>query len=167
MVNDITGLDEVQAKLRLLGNKRKAKNAANRASRKAMNIVKKAARDNAKRFDDKDSPEKIWKNIVTKAGKTKGYDNVTMKVGVRGGAKKHANTRANRRANRAGRSYQTQGSKKNPGGDTWHWRLVEYGSATNNARPFMRPALNNNQDAVKAEFTRAYSEELDKEIAKP
>ncbi|MBO1529650.1 HK97 gp10 family phage protein [Psychrobacter sp. F1192] len=166
MANEITGLDEVQAKLRQLGNKRKAKNAANRASRKAMNIVKKAARENAKRIDDKDSPEKIWKNIVVKAGKTKGYDNVTMKVGVKGGARKYANTRANRRANRAGRSYQTQGSKKNPGGDTWYWRFKEFGSATNNADPFLRPALNNNINAVQAEFTRAYSAELDKEIAK-
>lgn len=166
MANEITGLDEVQAKLRILGNKRKAKNAANRASRKAMNIVKKAARDNAKRLDDKDSPNKIWKNIVVKAGKTKGYDNVTMKVGVRGGARKYANTRANRRANRAGRSYQAQGSKKNPGGDTWYWRFLEFGSSTNDAKPFLRPALNNNKDAVQQEFARAYGEELDKEIAK-
>ena len=69
MANEITGLDEVQAKLRILGNKRKAKNAANRASRKAMNIVKDAARKNAKSIDDKDSPNKIWKNIATKPKK--------------------------------------------------------------------------------------------------
>lgn len=166
MANDITGLDEVQAKLRQLGNRRQAKNAANRASRKAMNIVKKAARDNAKLLDDKDSPEKIWKNIVVKAGRTKGYDYVMMRVGVRGGAKQYAKTADNKRANRAGRTYQTGGDKKNPGGDTWYFRLVEFGSATNSARPFLRPAFNNNIEAVKAEFTRAYSAELDKEIAK-
>ena len=56
--------------------------------------------------------------------------------------------------------------KKNPGGDTWYWRFEEFGTATNNAHPFLRPALNNNIDAVRAEFTRSYSEELDKEIAK-
>ena len=166
MANEITGLDEVQAKLRQLGNQRKAKNAATRASRKAMNIVKKDAVQNAKALDDKDSPERIWKNIITKAGKTKGVDYVVMKVGVKGGARQYANTRANRRANRAGRTYEIGGDKNNPGGDTWDFRLVEYGSATNNARPFLRPALNNNIDAVKAEFTRAYSEELEKEIAK-
>lgn len=166
MANDITGLDEVQAKLRQLGNKRKAKNAANRASRKAMNIVKNAARANAKRIDDGKTPEKIWKNIIVKAGKSKGYDNITMQVGVRGGAKNYANTRANRRANLAGSSYQTGGDKKSPGGDTWYWRFKEFGSATNDADPFMRPALNNNHAAVQAEFTRAFGEELDKEIAK-
>ena len=166
MANEITGLDEVQAKLRQLGNQRKAKNAAVRSSRKAMNIVKKAAVVNAKAFDDKDSPEKIWKNIVTKAGKTKGVDNVVMKVGVKGGAKNYGTNAGNRRANRIGRTYQTQGDKKNPGGDTWYWRFKEFGSATNSADPFLRPALNNNMDAVQAEFSRAYKEELDKEIAK-
>lgn len=166
MANEITGLDEVQAKLRILGNKRKAKNAANRASRKAMNIVKKAAIQNAKALDDKDSPNRIWKNIVVKAGKTKGYDNVTMKVGVKGGARKYGASRANRRAGRVGRTYGTGGSKGNAGGDTWYWRFQEFGSSVNNAHPFLRPALNNNKDAVQQEFARAYGEELDKEIAK-
>lgn len=151
MANDITGLDEVQAKLKQLGNKRKAKNAANRASRKAMNIIKKAAVQNAKAIDDKDSPEKIWKNIVTKPGKTKGYDSVMMKVGVKGGAKKR---------------FMASPGKPNSGGDTFYWRFDEFGTSTQSARPFLRPAMNNNIDAVKAEFTRAYSAELDKEIAK-
>lgn len=105
MANDITGLDEVTAKLRQLGNQRKAKNAATRASRKAMNIVKKAAVLNAKAFDDKDSPEKIWKNIVVKPGKNKDLDNVTMKVGVKGGAKQKVGT-------------------GNSGGDTFYWRFL-------------------------------------------
>lgn len=166
MANEITGLDEVQAKLQQLGNARKAKNAATRSSRKAMNIVKKAAVLNAKALDDKDSPEKIWKNIITKAGKTKGVDGVVMKVGVKGGARNYGTNADNRRAGRIGRRYQTQGDKKNPGGDTWYFRLVEYGSATNNATPFMRPALNNNIDAVQVEFKRSFLEELDKEIAK-
>nr|WP_317199799.1 HK97-gp10 family putative phage morphogenesis protein [uncultured Psychrobacter sp.] len=147
MANDITGLDAVQAKLRQLGNKRKAKNAATRSARKAMNIVKKAAVQTAKGFDDKDSGNKIWKNIVTKAGKTKGTGSLVMKVGVKGGAKQAKDT-------------------GNSGGDTFYWRYREYGTATQSASPFLRPALNNSIDAVKAEFTRAYSEELDKEIAK-
>ena len=148
MANEITGLDAVRAKLRQLGNPRKAKNAATRASRKAMNIVKKAAQQNAKALDDKDTAEKIWKNIVVKPSKTKG-DFVLMKVGVKGGAKKRAQT-----------------GKPNSGGDTWYWRFPEFGTAHQAATPFIRPALHNNKDAVQTEFTRAYSEELDKEIAK-
>lgn len=133
--------------MRLLGKPRKVKNAATRSSRKAMNIVKKAARTNAKAFDDKDSGNKIWKNIVTKAGKTKGTNLVKMKVGVKGGAKQRVGT-------------------GNSGGDTWYWRLKEYGRSGVPAQPFMRPALSNNKDAVEAEFKRSFSEELDKEIAK-
>lgn len=166
MSNEITGLDEVQAKLRQLGNARKAKNAATRASRKAMNIVKKAAVQNAKAIDDKDSAERIWRNIITKAGKAKGVDNVIMKVGVKGGARKYGASRENRRASRIGSTYATQGDKKNPGGDTWYWRFVEFGSSVNSARPFLRPALNNNTAAVQAEFTSAFNAELDKEISK-
>lgn len=150
MENDITGLDEVTAKLRQLGNQRKAKNSATRASRKAMNIVKKAAVQNAKALDDKATSEKIWKNIVTKPSKTKGDDMVIMKVGVKGGAKQRTDA----------------SSSTNSGGDTWYWRQLEFGNSTNSAKSFIRPALNNNIDAVKAEFTRSYSEELDKEIAK-
>lgn len=166
MANDITGLDEVQAKLRELGNKRKAKNAATRASRKAMNIVKKAAIENAKGLDDKDSTNRIWKNIITKPGKSKGYDLLMMKVGVKGGARKYPNTAPNRRKGVVGQTYETGGSSKNAGGDTFYWRYQEYGTATNNAHPFMRPALNNNTDAVQAEFKRSFSEEIDKEISK-
>lgn len=147
MANEITGLDEVIAKMRLLGKPKKVKNAATRSARKAMNIVNKAAKVNAKAFDDKDSGNKIWKNIVTKAGKTRGSDKVVMKVGVKGGAKEARGT-------------------GNSGGDTWYWRHKELGTSRQAAAPFMRPALRNNTNQVEAEFKRSFLEELDKEIAK-
>lgn len=147
MANEITGLDEVIAKMRLLGKPKKVKNAATRSARKAMNIVNKAAKANAKAFDDKGTGNKIWKNIVTQAGKTKGTDKVMMKVGVKGGAKKVSGT-------------------GNSGGDTWYFRFLEYGRSGVPATPFLRPAFFNNKDAVEAEFKRSYLEELDKEIAK-
>lgn len=149
MANEIEGLDAVLAKLEQLGNKRKSKNAATRASRKAMNIVRKAAVQNAKAIDNKDSPNKIWKNIATQAKKTKGTDLVMMKVGVKGGAKKRVQT-----------------GKPNSGGDTWYWRFDEFGTSNQSARPFLRPAINNNIDAVQKEFAESYMAELDKEIAK-
>lgn len=166
MSNEIQGVDEIMAKFQQLGKPRKVKNAATRASRKAMNIVKKAAVQKAKAIDDKDSPERIWKNIVTKATRTKGNDFVLMKVGVKGGARRYVATHANRRLHRAGQRYESQGDKKNPGGDTYYWRFVELGTSTNNANPFLRPALNNNIDAVNAEFVSSFQAELDKEIAK-
>lgn len=149
MANEITGLDGVQARLRILGNTRKAKNAATRASRKAMSVVRKAAVQNAKALDDKGTTNKIWKNIAVQATKTRGTDTVLMKVGVKGGAKKRA-----------------QSGKPNSGGDTWYWRFDEFGTATQSARPFLRPALNSNLNQVQDEFAVLFEAEIEKEIAK-
>lgn len=147
MANEMQGLDEVIAKLQQLGKPKKVKNAATRSARKAMNIVNKAAKANAKAFDDKESGNKIWKNIATSPAKIKSTNFLIMRVGVKGGAKQRVGT-------------------GNSGGDTWYWRLKEFGTSRYPAAPFMRPALSNNKDAVEAEFKRSFSEELDKEIAK-
>lgn len=165
MAETIEGLDEVTAKMRELSNPRKQKNAATRSARKAMSVVRKAAIANAKALDDNNSPERIWKNITVKASKTK-QNLVVMRVGVRGGAMSYANTRENVRRGRVGRNYATAGSKENPGGDTWYWRLVELGTSRTSAQPFLRPALNNNKDTVQEGFVTDFKEQLDKELAR-
>lgn len=66
---NIEGLDEVQEKLKRLGNPRLMKNAARRSMRKAMTIVRDSARNAAKGIDDPETAEKIWKNIAIAAGK--------------------------------------------------------------------------------------------------
>lgn len=164
--NEIEGLDGVLERMGEIKNPRKRKNAATRSARKAMNIVRKDAVAAAKTLDDNQSAERIWKNIATRPAKTKGTNFVLMRVGVRGGAMQYAKTKANVRAGRAGETYNTEGSKKNPGGDTWYWRLLEIGTSKMPARPFMRPALNNNKDAVQTAFVEDFKEQLDKEIAK-
>ena len=163
MTEQIEGLDDVTAKMRELSSPKKQKNAATRSARKAMAVVRKAAVANAKALDDSNSPERIWKNIQVKASKTKqGF--VLMKVGVRGGAMSYANTTANRRANRVGETYATAGSKENPGGDTFYFRFLEFGTSKVPATPFLRPALNNNMEAVQGSFVDDFSAQLDKEI---
>ena len=165
MAEQIEGLDDVTAKMRELSNPRKQKNAATRSARKAMAVVRKAAIANAKALDDSKSPERIWKNIQVKASKTS-QGLVLIKVGVRGGAMSYASTAANRRQNRVGQSYATAGSSDNPGGDTWYWRFQELGTSRQAARPFLRPALNNNIDSVQDGFVTEYKDQLDKEIAR-
>ena len=162
----ITGLDEVEANFKKIGNPRKQKNTTTRAARRAMNIVRKAAADNAKSIDDTETPNRIWKNIATRTGRTRGTDMVLMRVGVRGGAQEYAKTKANVRKGRAGKTYATAGSKKNPGGDTWYWRLLETGTSKMPARPFMRIALWNNTENVKAEFVESFGTEIEKELKK-
>lgn len=150
---NIEGLDEVQEKLKRLGNPRLMKNAARRSARKAMAIVRDSARNAAKALDDPQTSEKIWKNIATAAGKTRNPNEVVMRVGVRGGAAQNANT------NKAALS-------KLSGGITTYWRYLEFGSAKMPATPFMRPALQNNIQAVTNSFAENFNKEIDKELAK-
>ena len=109
---NIEGLDEVQEKLKRLGNPRLMKNAARRSARKAMAIVRDSARANAKALDDPQTSEKIWKNIAIAAGKTRNQNEVVMRVGVRGGA-----------------SFSNPNPPNTSGGDTRHWRFIEFPSA--------------------------------------
>lgn len=146
---NIEGLDEVQEKLKRLGNPRLMKNAARRSMRKAMAIVRDAARNNAKGLDDPQTAEKIWKNIAIAAGKTRNPNEVVMRVGVRGGA-----------------SFSNKNPPNTPGGDTRHFRWVEFGSVHNPPTPFMRPALQNNIQAVTNSFAENFNKEIDKELAK-
>ena len=146
---NLEGLDEVQEKLKQLGNPRLIKNAARRSMRKAMAIVRDSARNAAKGIDDPETAEKIWKNIAIAAGKTRNPNEVIMRVGVRGGA-----------------SFSNPNPPNTSGGDTRHWRWLEFGSAHNPPTPFMRPALQNNIQAVTNSFAENFNKELDKELAK-
>lgn len=146
---NIEGLDEVQEKLKRLANPRLMKNAARRSMRRAMAIVRDAARSGAKNIDDPQTAEKIWKNIAIAAGKTRNPNEVIMRVGVRGGA-----------------SFSNPNPPKTSGGDTRHFRWVEFGSANNPPTPFLRPALQNNIQAVTNSFAENFNKEIDKELAK-
>ena len=65
-----------------------------------------------------------------------------------------------------GETYATAGSKENPGGDTFYFRFLEFGTSKVPARPFLRPALNNNVDGVQDGFVTDFKDQLDKEIAR-
>ncbi|NHB57024.1 hypothetical protein G9F32_03120 [Acinetobacter sp. 194] len=146
---EIEGLEEVQRKLKQLGSAKIAKRIARKSSRQAMNVVRDAARANAKAIDDPETMEKIWRNIVVGSGKTRNSNEVVTRVGVRGGA-----------------SFSNKNPPKTPGGDTRHWRFKELPTSRSPATPFMRPALSNNIQQVTAKFTQIFSAELDKELAK-
>ena len=146
---NIQGLDEVQEKLKRLGNPRLIKNATRRSARKAMAIVRDSARGAAKGIDDPQTSEKIWKNIAIGAGKTRNPNEVVMRVGVRGGA-----------------SFSNPNPPNTSGGDTRHWRWLEFGSVHNPPTPFLRPALQNNIQAVTNSFAENFNKEIDKELAK-
>jgi len=143
----LTGADEVLQRLQSLA-VRTQKRSVKRAARKAMTIVRNAARKNAKAIDDPDTRERIFKNIVLQESGNAGrrVGGIVMKVGVKGGAgvNKHSTSRDHL-----------------SGGDTRHWRMVELGTVNNRATPFMRPALRDNIQQV----TDTFMTELNNEIS--
>lgn len=143
----IKGLGPVMAKLKALRDPKSQLKAVRAAGTRAMRIVRDAARVRARGVDDPKSPSNIAKNIVTrndaKAGRREG--GVVIKVGVQGGARP---------------------AKGNA--DTGHWRFVEFGVPEHGiaARPFMRPALENNVDKVTDAFVAEMDKQIDKIVAK-
>jgi len=147
---NIQGMDQLKRKLEQLSNPKKAKQIARKTGRQAMNLVRDAARLNAKAIDDPDTREMIQKNITVQAGKTRSSNEIKIRVGVKGGAGKNQH------------SVSTAGLS---GGDTRHWRYVEFGTSKTPAVPFMRIAFSNNLDRVSRKFVEVFNTEMDKALS--
>ncbi|WP_323601531.1 HK97-gp10 family putative phage morphogenesis protein [Pseudomonas putida] len=119
-----------------------------KAARQAMNIVRDDAKARARALDDPETAEKVWKNIITQESARQGRreGGVVMKVGVRGGASSNQ---------------YSQDASGNPGGDTRHWRYLEFGTKHNPPAPFMRPAFSTNVNAVTERFVQVFGQEID------
>ena len=150
------------------------------AMRKAANVIREKAKENARQIDDPSSAESIAENIVIRFSPKdfKRNGNLVFRVGVLGGARGHAAA-----------SGEVKGKgKSNPGGDTFHWRFIEFGRgavtakgdgalanaqsgeffgkevAAAPAQPFMRRALSENIQAATNEFITNYNKALDRAI---
>ena len=149
----IEGLAEIDRKLRLLP-ERIGRNAIRRALRKGANVVRDAARGNAAKIDDPETRENIAKNIAVQSGgsrREKAAGGPMMRVGVMGGAS----------SNRFSKD-----ATGNPGGDTRHWRFVEFGTSKTRAQPFMRSAMASSAGKAFDAAAAAMEKEVDKELAK-
>lgn len=147
---DVQGLAEIERKLKLLP-ERIGRNAMRRALRRGANVIRDAARNNAKRIDDPETREMIHKNIAVSGGgrrRERAAGGVMMRVGVRGGAR------------------PTRGDNGTPGGNTTHWRFQEFGTSQARAQPFMQPAAATAAGNAASAITEAMKVELDKELAK-
>lgn len=142
----IQGLNGVVSKMRTLG-PRLRKKGLRKAARAAMSIVRDAAKTNAKAIDDPVTREKVFRNIITQEAtkQSRREGGVVMRVGVRGGASSNQHS-----ADASG----------NPGGDTRHWRYIEFGTEHIGGQPFMRPAFSNNVGAVTDRFVSTLNAEI-------
>lgn len=136
------------------------------ALRKTADVLAERVRERARKIDDPATAENIAANIAVRFSprRFKQTGNLAFRVGVMGGARQYSNSASNRRRGRAGQTYETGGDKRNPGGDTWYWRLVEFGTADAPAQPFMRPAIQASQDVLVSTFAAEYQKGLDRLI---
>lgn len=140
----ITGLEALQERLKAFTGK-SARRIHTNASRRALRETRKKARANAKRLDDPMTAEQIARNVQVKIN-SKRFNSqgiISGRVGVVGGGRKG-------------------GTGK--GGDTYYWRFLELGTSKIQARPFLRPAMNNQQ--IIDDYKKALDEAIDKEIKK-
>jgi HK97 gp10 family phage protein len=88
------------------------------------------ARENAKRIDNPATPESIPLNIAVQFAPKMSRANygVAYRIGVMGGA-------------RAEYVKRKLTGKTLPGGETFYWRFLEFGTSKMPARPFLRPAI--------------------------
>lgn len=142
-------LPEFIERLQMVG-KDAQKKIARRATMAGIRVLRDQVAENARRVDDPATPNNIAKNVAIRfsSKKTRSNGGSTYSLGIRGGSKSYANTKANVRAGKAGTKYKTDGSKSNPGGDTYYWRFLEFGTAKMPAKPIIRPALNQKGDAA-------------------
>ncbi|WWO60443.1 hypothetical protein [Stenotrophomonas phage SOVA965] len=156
---EVKGLDALSKKLKLLP-ERFASRGMRRALRRGANVIRDAARNNAKRFDDPKTSNAIYKNIVVQGGGRRlerQNGGPLMRVGVLGGARDYS-AYGEIKTGRSGRL--------NPGGDTWYWRFLEFGTSEHAAKPFLRPALASSAEQALSVIVSSASDELDKELNK-
>jgi HK97 gp10 family phage protein len=148
----IEGLDALLGKLENLKYETKKKGGRS-ALRKAAQLVRNAAKQNAQRIDDPDTAEAIYKNIAERWNSrlNKRTGDLGFRVGVLGGA-------------RIPKSRPKGTEPGGPGGDTWYWAFVEFGHERAAAQPFMRPALAENVDTATDVFVREYEKVIDRAI---
>lgn len=148
---DIKGLDPVLKKLDVVKQDVRLK-GGRFALRKAAQIVRKAAQQNALRHDDADTGRAIASNIAERwNGKLfKATGDIGFRVGVMKGA----------------RLPKDNSEDVGVGAPTPHWRLLEFGTDKMPASPMMRPALADNVDRATDEFVSQYDKALDRAIAK-
>lgn len=144
---ELKGMDKAIERMKALPNDVRKKVVMG-ALRKSATLVVKAAKANALVLDDPKTARKIASNIQARFGSRtyKHTGNVMYRIGV---------------ANPKGaipKGNPDEGDKS----PTRHWHLLELGTETMDATPFMLPALTGNIDAAVSTFAAEATKRLDK-----
>ena len=166
------GLDALVAKIQSVKYDM-ARKGGRFALRKAAQVIRDQARQTATALNDPKTAEMIAKNITEKwnGRLNKATGDLGFRVGVLGGARSSSAdaARSARRRRASGvSSLESLGEMAgagagNPGGDTFYWRFLEFGTEKMAARPFMRPAIQAGQKSVDV-FVAEYGKALDRAL---
>ena len=151
------GLDELMKALKEFAPQIQ-KRVLNGAARRAIRPVMMTAKSNLRALTGPEATGTLAANIITRnnAKEGKRVGGVVMQVGIRGGAEQYANTQKNRarvinRGKRKGLFIPSRvGETYEHGGDLYYFRFLEFGTSKMKARPFLRPALAQNQQRTTA-----------------
>lgn len=152
----LNGIEELNAKLR--GLKYDVQKKGGRfALRKAAQVIRDQARANALTLDDPRTATNIAANITerwnSKLNKRTG--DLGFRVGVLGGARNYSDY---------GEIKTGKSASQNPGGDTFYWRFLEFGTQHMAAKPFMRPAIEASAQKAADVFTDYFGPAIDRAL---
>lgn len=152
----LNGIDELTAKLQ--GLKYDVQKKGGRfALRKAAQVIRDQARANALALDDPRTANKIAANITerwnNRLNKTTG--DLGFRIGVLGGARNYSDY---------GDFKTGKSATGNPGGDTFYWRFLEFGTQNMPAQPFMVPAIEASSQKAADVFTSYFGPAIDRAL---
>jgi HK97 gp10 family phage protein len=166
----MTGVDELAKKLEGLKYE-VAKKGGRFALRKAAQVIRNQARQNAGTLNDPETAATISKNITERwASKfNQRTGDLMFRVGVMGGvfgklqgddtgAYGDKFTKATRKRGATGGDL--------PGGDTRHWGYLEFGTEKAAAKPFMRPAGEQAAQGATDAFIANFGPAIDRALKK-
>ena len=156
MAEIIEGMDAVLKKMQQLDAMHQRR-ALRRGVTRGATEVRKKARANAKSLDNSATEEQIFRNISAKAWRVrKNRPYLGSSIGVLGGAKSPATAVGEIKGK----------GKDNPGGDTWYWRMLEFGTKKMEAKPFLSTALESEKNKAVAAIRDGASKAIDDILAK-
>lgn len=144
---EIEGVNSLVAKLDGVSQDMKKK-GGRFALRRAANLIRDKAKENAQRMDDPDTGRSIADNVAVRwSGKTfKQTGNLHFRVGVLGGA------------------VLRNGGDTSAKAPTPHFRLLEFGTEKMAAQPFLRPSLADNIQPATNVFVMEYDKAIDRAL---
>lgn len=141
------GFDGLRGKLRLLSDEGQSK-SAKFAGRKAADVLRAAVSKEAASVDDSSTTNSIEENIASRfSGKHfKRTGDVKYRIGVRGGA-------SSRQAN-----------ERNPGGDTFYWRFLNFGTQNMPQHMSLERGAQKSESEVFQTFRIQYGKAIDRAL---